>query len=88
MTSFANAFGPSDFEVPNSKNGLNHHEEIDSFSNIDLDQQATPTHQPRNGSETFQMHSPLSSGPTLNTPSYNRGSSSSTKFVCLLNILL
>lgn len=85
MTSFVTAFGSSDYEVPSSNNMAihsNNHQEINSFSNIDLDQQATPTHEPsssghdRNGVETLQIYPSLAPGSSL----HGRASWSSMKF--------
>ena len=78
MTSFATNFGSSDYEVPSSNN----HQEINSFSNVDLDQQATPTHEPsssgrdRNGVETLQIYPTLAPGSSL----HSRASWSLMKF--------
>lgn len=72
MTSFVTAFSSSDYEVPASK----HQQEINSFSNIDLDQQATPTHEPSSPIHGIETHSSLTPAAAL----HGRASWSSMKF--------
>jgi hypothetical protein len=83
MTSFASAFGSSDYEdnysnntgIHSTTNLVNDHQELNDFSNIDLDQQPKliqeqfPSYRSLNDAAMFQTDSPSTAGAILNNPS-------------------
>ena len=92
MTSFATAFGSSDYEDNYDEINSNKQQEINQFSNIDLglgQQQASyeqfSSYRSVNDAATFRTDSSSTAGAILNSPSH---SSSQIKFYSILLIYL